>query len=470
MGLSSQEGADVELAGRRVLVVGLARTGTALAKFLLEKKASVTVTDQKGREELGDMAKGLEAQGCVTRFGCHAREDFLASELIVISPGVPFYLPQVKEAIQAGVEVISEVELASRFLRCPILAITGTNGKTTTVSLIGEMLREGGIDAFVGGNIGRPLIECAYETGTHRRPNPRFAVVELSSFQLEGITQFRPWVAVVLNLTEDHLDRYASMDEYIHAKVRIFENQTNDDFAVLPVHAPWADRIPQGTASRRIRFSIGGCPEADICWQDGFIRFVWHETEEIYPTSRVVLPGTHNLENMMAALVVARLSGVTPSILQQVIERFPGLEHRLEMVCEADGVRYYNDSKGTTVASVIKALEAFSQPVLLIAGGKDKGGDFSQLGGYITGRVKRLFLLGQARDRMAKELAGTTEIEKVKDLKEAVRRAREHAAPGDVVLLSPACSSFDMFHDYEDRGRQFKGIIREMIQRKGYIQ
>ena len=455
----------MELRGLEVLVVGMARTGRSLARFLTAKGARVTVTDTRGPEEFSGYAAELEARGCRTRFGGHKREDFLRAELIVISPGVPLSMPLLQEARWAGREIMSEVEFASRFITVPLLGVTGTNGKTTVVSVIGAMLERGGRRAFVGGNIGRPLVEYLNERDLDGGPEAEVVVAELSSFQLEAIDRFRPWVAVVLNITEDHLDRYRSFEEYVRAKLRIFENQGPDDYAVVPAHAPWEAYLSRRVRSTTIRFGLGEDAAAEVGWSGGTIRWRRQDSEETYSTARMKLTGLHNIENMMAAVVAARLCNVPPPVIQDVIDQFPGLEHRLEMVCEVDGVRFYNDSKGTTVASVVRALESFESPIILIAGGKDKGMDFTPLRPLLERRVKHLFLLGEARDRMARELAGTTDMTMVESLEEAVERSWDLAAPHDVVLLSPACSSFDMFEDYEERGRVYKKSVMETVQR-----
>lgn len=455
----------MELRGLEVLVVGMARTGRSLARFLLAKGARVTVTDTRSAGEFAGYAAELEARGCRTTFGGHKREDFSRAELIVISPGVPLSMPFLEEAKRAGREIISEVELASRFITAPILGVTGTNGKTTVVSVIGAMLERGGRRAFVGGNIGRPLVDYLNETDLDGGPEADVIVAELSSFQLEAIDRFRPWVAVVLNISEDHLDRYRSFEEYVRAKLRIFENQGPDDYAVVPAHAPWEAYLSRRIQSTPIRFGLGEDAAGEVSWSDGTIRWRRKEREETYSTARIKLAGLHNIENMMAAIVAARLCDVPPTVIQDVIDQFPGLEHRLEMVCEVGGVRFYNDSKGTTVASVLRALESFDAPIILIAGGKDKGMDFTPLRPLLERRVKHLFLLGEARARMARELSGTTDMTMVDTLQEAVERSWELAAPYDVVLLSPACSSFDMFEDYEERGRVYKKSVMETVRR-----
>ncbi|MEW6439630.1 MAG: UDP-N-acetylmuramoyl-L-alanine--D-glutamate ligase [bacterium] len=457
---------SLELRDRRILVVGLARTGIAAARFLLEQGARVAATDCAASVGSDPAVKALGENGCSLRLGEHRLEDFLEAELIVISPGVPLTLAPLSEAVKAGRTVIGEMELASRHLPCPLIGVTGSNGKTTTVSLIHAMLESASIPHWVGGNIGRPLIDFLLE-GRERSEKPRFVVAEVSSFQLETVCSLRPWIAVWTNLSEDHLDRYPDLEAYAEAKFRIFQNQTADDYAIVPARDRWLDFRRNRMAARIVRFGCPGDGRPEAC-VDG-AKIVWRgadrTAEELYETERVRLPGRHNLENMMVAAAVARLCGVPPPIVQRAMDTFPGLEHRLELVEEIRGVRFYNDSKGTTVDSVVRALESFSRPVLLLAGGKDKGGAYAPLLEPLRTRARRLFLFGEAAGRMERELSGAVPIERVRDLDEAIRRSWEEARPGDVVLLSPACSSFDMFRDYEHRGETFKQGVRDLVGR-----
>ena len=462
----------MELSGRKVLVVGLARTGIATARFLLKQGALVAATDCKPSPGSEEDVKGLKEKGCTLRLGEHRIEDFLQADLIVISPGVPLDLPALDQAIRAGKTVIGEVEMASLFLPSPVVAVTGSNGKTTTVSLIQAMLEGAGIRHWVGGNIGRPLIELLSEWSGKNETKPRVTVAEISSFQLETIRTFRPWIAAWTNLSEDHLDRYPNMEAYGEAKFRIFMNQTAHDYAIVPSRDPWLESRRGSLAARLLRFGTPGEELPEICLEGR--RILWrgpgHERGESYETDRIRLPGRHNLENMMVALAVARLCGAPPRAVQRVMDTFQGLEHRLEFVEEIRGVQFYNDSKGTTVDSVIRALEFFASPVLLLGGGKDKGGRFVPLRDSLRNHVRKLFLFGDAAGRMERELEGAVEIERVRDLDQAVSRAWENARPGEVVLLSPGCSSFDMFRDYEDRGSQFKTRVRSIAQRTGELE
>ncbi len=457
----------MELEGCKVLIVGLARTGVAAARFLVRRKARVVCTDVKTPDELGDAVRLLEETGCHLRLGGHKGEDFQDADLIVVSPGVPLTIPPLEEAQAAGVEIIGEVELAFRHMDCPIVGVTGTNGKTTTVHLIDSMLEEGGIPHWVGGNIGRPMTEflLSPSAGKHGR-TPEVVVAELSSFQLETIVHFRPWVALWTNLTADHLDRYPDMEAYAEAKARIFHKQTARDYAVVPDKDPWLETHKGVIRARALRFGPSADPDPDVCLKDGSIVYRHPETgeEEHYETGRVRVPGKHNLENMMSAIAAARLCGADPRGVQKAMDTFAGLENRVEYVRESRGIRFYNDSKATTVDSVIRALECFEDPVLLLAGGKDKGGPLAPLREPLKRHVRRLFLYGAAAGRMARELGGVTEIETAGDLEGAVVQAWRAGRPGEVILLSPACSSFDMFRDYEERGQRFKALVHEITQ------
>jgi UDP-N-acetylmuramoylalanine--D-glutamate ligase len=460
------------LRGRRILVVGLARSGLATVRFLLRQGAVVSATDSREQPAPEETLRALQDAGCRLCLGEHRHSDFLEADLIVISPGVPSDLGPLQVARSAGKTVVGEMELAWRFLPCPVVAVTGSNGKTTTVTALGAMLDAAGIPHWVGGNIGRPLMDFLLEGLGPDRNGRRVIVVEVSSFQLETIQSFRPWIAAWTNLSEDHLDRYPDLEAYAEAKFRIFENQTGQDWAIVPFRDAWLDSRRGRIRSKLLRFGTaeagaGDLPEIRL--EAG--RIVWREPgstrDEGYETGRVRLRGVHNLENLMVALAAARLCGAAPQAIQSVLDSFGGLEHRLEFVAQKDGVAFFNDSKATTVESVLRALESFAEPVLLLAGGKDKGLDFAPLREPLSRHVRRLFLFGEAAERMARELAGAAEIERVRDLDEAVRKAWKAARPGEVVLLSPACSSFDMFRDYEERGNRFKRLVRDLLGETG---
>jgi UDP-N-acetylmuramoylalanine--D-glutamate ligase len=423
----------------------------------------VICTDLKTAEELGEGIRVLQDTGCHLRLGEHKEEDFLQADLIVVSPGVPLTILPLQQAQAAGVEIIGEVELAFRHMTCPIVGVTGTNGKTTTVHLIAAMLEAGGVPHWVGGNIGRPLTEFLLSPASgEAAKGPEVVVAELSSFQLETIVHFRPWVAVWTNLSADHLDRYPSMEAYAEAKMRIFQNQSFRDYAVIPDRDPWLEARKAWIQARTLRCGLPAASEPEVCLEEGCIVFRAQKggKEERYGTARVRVPGKHNLENMMSALAAARLCGADPLGVQEAMDTFAGLEHRVEYAGEKEGIRFYNDSKATTVASVARALECFEDPVLLLAGGKDKGGSFEPLRELLGRHVRKLFLYGEAAGRMARELDGATEMERAEDLEGAVVQAWQTARPGEVILLSPACSSFDMFRDYEQRGQRFKALVK----------
>jgi UDP-N-acetylmuramoylalanine--D-glutamate ligase len=336
-------------------------------------------------------------------------------------------------------------------------AITGTNGKTTTTTLTGEIFKGCGFSTFVGGNIGKPLIDLVTSGESVQR-----VVAEISSFQLEGIVNFHPNVAVLLNLTEDHLDRYSSFQEYIDAKVRIFANQTSGDYAVLNIDDPLVADCARSTAARIVPMSRLSVPEEGIFFRDNVITFAMDGRVERFPTQAFRLRGVHNLDNCMAALATALLMGCDAAKARTVVENFTGLPHRMELVSTVNGVPYYNDSKGTNVGSVVKSLESFPGNILLIAGGKDKGGEYTPLASLVKERVRALILLGEAKERIRSALGHLTDTVTVDSLEEAVREAHRLARPGDVVLFSPACSSYDMFKNYEERGDCFAAAVRAL--------
>jgi UDP-N-acetylmuramoylalanine--D-glutamate ligase len=444
----------MELRDKKVLVVGLARTGIECARFLLNQGAKVSVSDLRSEMDLKQEINALKGLPIDYLLRGEERRWLEAVDLVVPSPGVPAENPLLHEACSRGIEILSEVELAYRFFRFPIVAITGTNGKSTTTTLVGLMLKANGTQVFTGGNIGAPLI--GFVGGDWE-----WGVVEISSFQLEWIEEFRPRVAVLLNLTEDHLDRYPDFAAYCRAKERIFENKTKMDVAIINRDDSLVWGMRQGRPARIISFGFSEVDEGvfakseEIVWRDG-------SSEERFPLGHVKIQGVHNVENMMAAIAAAKAIGIPAQIIQQTLEEFPGLEHRLEFVREKDGVRYYNDSKGTNVGAVVKSLASFSAPVILLAGGVDKGGDYGVLREGIEKRVKRIVLFGAAKEIIAKALGALTETVIVDDMEAAVRDAHQHARPGDVVLLSPACSSFDMFRNYAERGRVFRSLVQAL--------
>lgn len=447
----------MELENKKILVVGLARTGASVARFLAERGARVTVTDKRERKAVAGFLESLHGHDITFELGRHGDETFLSADVIVVSPGVPMDIEPLKLAVNRGVPVISEIELAYRFIDAPIAAITGTNGKTTTTTLAGEIFAACGFRTFVGGNIGKPLIDLVTSGENVDR-----VVAEISSFQLEGIERFRPRVAVLLNITEDHLDRYASYQEYIDAKVRIFANQTADDYAVLNVDDPLVAGCAEKIAARVVPMSRHSVLEQGIYCRDGIITYAWEGRVECFPTSAFKLRGVHNLDNCMASLATALLMGCAAQPSLAAVEAFPGLPHRMELVATVDGVAYYNDSKGTNVGSVVKSLESFPGNITLVAGGRDKGGEYAPLAKLVKERVRRLILLGEARERIRDALGHLTETIVVSSMEEAVSEAHRLARPGEVVLFSPACSSFDMFRNYEERGERFAELVRAL--------
>ncbi|MEK9142465.1 MAG: UDP-N-acetylmuramoyl-L-alanine--D-glutamate ligase [Nitrospirota bacterium] len=460
-----------QLAGTRVTVVGLARSGVAAARLLEEVGAVVTVTDRKDRRELLGVLDSLNQATTRVVLGKDYEGALDTAELVVISPGVPYRLEALERVRRRGVKVISELDLASRFLSGPILALTGTNGKSTTVTLIGKMLQESGKRVFVGGNLGTAISEAAVQSLQAMkagRPCPYDTlVVEVSSFQLETVEQFHPWIAAILNVTVDHQDRYESIDEYVAAKNRIFENQTPSDYALFNLDDSKVAPLRRSVRARALGFTMTQTLPSDLTggtYLDGdrIMTTVGGQIQEICARSEIKIIGNHNVENAMVAATFALLSGCPLNIVRQVLKDFPGLEHALEVVRERRGVWFINDSKGTNVDATLKALESIDQPIWLIAGGRDKGGDFSRLAPAIRRRVKRLILIGEAAPLMANAMEGYQAVERADTLKQAVELAASGAGGGEVVLLSPACASFDMFADYQDRGRQFKALVQSL--------
>jgi UDP-N-acetylmuramoylalanine--D-glutamate ligase len=436
--------------GKRVTVVGLARSGVAAARTLDSLGAIVTATDKKPLDLLGPQAQALAGGRIAIEAGGHPDRVFSEAGLIVLSPGVP-KLPQILAARQSGVPVISELELAWLLSDAPYIGITGTNGKSTVTTLTGLMLERAGKKALVAGNIGNALTEDVPALSGND-----WIVAELSSFQLEDIETFRPRVAAILNVTQDHLDRYRDIAEYGEAKTRVFMNQRKEDVLVLNFDDPLVRSYAKRTAatvipfSRRLRLSPGACV------LDGRLTY---NHRRIMRVSDVRIKGVHNLENALAAAALSFAAGADREAVAETLLEFPGLPHRLEFVREKDGVSYINDSKGTNVGAVMKSVEGFAQPLILIAGGLDKGSDFSPLYGLFKNKVKLLILIGAAADKMAGALGAAAETVLAGSLQDAVRLASSKASRGDAVLLSPACASFDMFRDFEDRGRQFKEAV-----------
>src|SRR5712664_957085 len=434
----------MDLQGKFALVVGLGKSGVASALFLKSRGARVTVSDSKPEAELRNEILLLLDHGITVETGGHGDRTFRGQDLIVVSPGVPFDAPQLEQARALGEPVIGEVELAAQFLPGPIVAITGANGKTTTTTLAGEIIAAGKFPMLVGGNIGTPAISFADQA----RPDT-WTVLEVSSFQLETIVSFRPRIAVILNITPDHLDRHKTFANYINAKARIFENQQVGDFTVLNADDPTTAGLADRTRAQLVWFSRKKEVEKGSFVRGGHVLFRDGKSErEIMPLSEIPLKGAHNLENVLAGISIGVLAGCEPGQIRDAVRNFKAVEHRLEFVAKVAGVDYYNDSKATNVDATIKALESFPANIHLILGGKDKGSDYSLLNELLRERVKRVYTIGAAAAKIESQIAGT-EILPSQTLENAIRSARESATTGDIVLLAPACASFDQFENYE---------------------
>lgn len=465
----------LEIKDKNVLVIGAARSGIGSANILALLGARVTITDRKQEADLPLLHRvSVPVKRVLGRY-----PDVNGTDLIVISPGVPLDIEPIKDARSKGIEVIGELELAYRLIkerkdiglsRAEFLAVTGTNGKSTTTTLLNLMLRESGFNTILGGNIGNALTEELQKTLGQNVSSIHYIVTEVSSFQLESIVNFRPKVATILNITPDHLDRYSTMEEYSDAKAAIFSRQNGSDFLILN----WDDEAVMRLYESRLRFKKDS-PSVFFFSRSSAVRGLFFRDgkvlcnipelslhEELMDVDEIMIKGLHNLENAMAASLMAILSGCGLDPLRRVLRDFRGLEHRLEFVRELEGVRFINDSKGTNVGAVMKSLEGFSEPVILIAGGRDKASDFTLLRPLVKEKVKCLILIGEAREKMKNVLGDLTETVLASSLEEAVNYGRAKASSGDVVLLSPACASFDMFQDFEDRGRQFKDIVKRL--------
>jgi len=445
----------MELNGKRALVVGLGKSGVASALFMKAHGARVTVSDTKSGDELRNEIPVLLDHGITVETGGHGDRTFRGQDLIVVSPGVPVDAPPLAQARSLGETVIGEIELAAQFLPGPVMAITGSNGKTTTTTLAGEIMAAAGFPVLVGGNIGTPAISLA-----ERAKPDTVIVLEISSFQLETIQTFRPKVAVVLNVTPDHLDRHRTFEIYVDAKARIFENQRRSDFAVLNADDPTCVAMAKRTQAQVFWFSRQKEVDRGTWVRDGDILFRDEAGQrEIVQVSEIPLKGAHNLENVLAAVCAGALMGCAPKKICQAVHDFKAVEHRLEFVATVGGVDYYNDSKATNVDATIKALESFPANIHLILGGKDKGSDYTVLNDLIRQRVKRIYTIGAAAAKIESQVKGA-EVVHAETLENAIRKAHAVAKSGDVVLLAPACASFDQFKSYEHRGKLFKQIVR----------
>jgi UDP-N-acetylmuramoylalanine--D-glutamate ligase len=441
--------------GRRVVVVGAARSGVAAAELLASRGARVLVTDVRASV---DDAERLRRAGIDLELGGHRETSFVTADLVVLSPGVPARLPEVEAARRAGVAVIGELELAARWLRGRIVAVTGTKGKSTTTVLTGRILEEGGLRVLVGGNIGRPLsaqVDASAADVVH--------VIEASSFQLETVETFHPWIAVFLNFSPDHLDRHATVEAYAGAKARIFERQDDTDWAVLNADDPGVLRLARGARARRLLFGVRTPLEEGIVIRDDAItvRRGARETA-LVPLSAIRLIGPHLRMDVMAAAAVGTLAGVPPAAMTRAVAAFPGLEHALEPVAEIAGVRFVNDSKATNVQAARQAIETFAGGVVAIVGGVFKGGDLRDLRAPLAARGRAVVAIGDSRPLVRRALEGAVPVLEAESMAAAVRLAYGAAGRGGVVLLAPACASFDMFRDYAERGRVFKQEVARL--------
>ena len=466
----------MELAQKKIVVVGLGITGLAVARFLKNREAAVTVTDLAPQSDLGSKVKDLKEAGISLDLGGHQSETFENADLIVMSPGVPHTIAPAVQARERGIPVIGEIELASKFIRPPVIAVTGTNGKTTTTELVGDMLKRSGFKVFVGGNIGNPLIE--YVDGQREAD---VIVAEISSFQLDTIETFRPYIGVLLNITADHLDRYPNFAAYAASKIRLFENQGPADIAVLNGSDRLVRSLTANLVSRKLIYPNPEPGEEGAVLKNNSIKLHSNifdcETSKIRNSKSKIqnqysldlagikITGRHNLENACAAGLAALAAGARPEAVQDALNQYRGSAHRLEFLASINGIDFYNDSKATNVDAVLRAVDCFHKPVILIMGGLDKGGNFKDLRRVVARRVKQLIVMGQAGGLIQNALADTLPAEEVKTMAEAVDRAYRGGSAGDAVLLSPGCASFDMYDSYAQRGNDFKDSVAR-LQRK----
>jgi UDP-N-acetylmuramoylalanine--D-glutamate ligase len=446
----------MELTGKRVLVVGLGKSGLAAARFLKERGARVTVSDARPATLIAELP-GLLDQGIMVEAGSHGLLTFRRQDLIVVSPGVPMSTPELKQVRAMGMHIIGELELGAQFLQGEVVGITGSNGKTTTTTLMGEIFKAAGRPTLVGGNIGKPVTELVGESTPES-----WSVLEVSSFQLETVESFRPRIAMVLNITPDHLDRHGNFENYAAAKARITEFQTAEDFLILNAEDKPTQMVAAKSKAQIYWFSPRRQVKQGAFVHGESIFFTPSEgakPEPVMPVAEIPLAGAHNVENVLAAVCTARLAGVASETIRAAVAAFKAVEHRLEFVREHNGVRYYNDSKATNVDATVKAVEAFAGGIYLILGGKDKDSDYAVMGPLLRERVKMVITIGSAAEKIEHQLAGVVKIERAETIDRAVVLAHEAAVAGDTVLLAPACASFDQFQNYEHRGHAFKSLV-----------
>ncbi len=443
----------MELSGKKVLVAGAGKTGISTARFLLQKGATVTVADANIKAEIPEDLRQSNSR-IIT--GPHESSIFTEQDLIIISPGIPLVIEPIAKAMSKGIKVISEIELASIFTETPIIAITGTNGKTTTTTLLQHIFKTCGKSVFTGGNIGIPLIE--YVSGIQ---NADYIIAEISSFQLEAIKKFRPCISILLNITEDHLDRYESFNDYVNAKNSIFKNQRETDTAIINFEDNIAVKLAEDIKANVYFFSTRKELKNGAFFKDGF-RFTKGNNEKVIAEKGIHLTGEHNRENILAAVSAADICELPINRITEALQTFKGLPHRMEFVDSIRGINFYNDSKATNVGACLKSINSIKPPIILIAGGKDKGGSYLPLKNKITENVQELILIGEARNRIAEELESTVPMTAADSLEKAVTEAFSRAKEGCSILLSPACSSFDMFDSYVHRGNIFKTAVKAL--------
>ena len=463
----------MEIGKKKVVVVGLGVTGMAVSRFLKKRGAKVTVTELATEAQLGPRIKTIHEMGIAMELGTHRLETFQKADLIVLSPGVAHTIKPVLWAQEHGIPVIGEIELSSRFIKAPIVAVTGTNGKTTTTEILGDMLRQSGFKVFVGGNIGNPLIDYV-DSGQ----KADLVVAEVSSFQLDTIDAFRPSVSVLLNISVDHLDRYPDFEAYAASKIRIFENQQPGEISILNGSDPMVRSLTGALKTKKLHYASLEDDEEGALIKGSRICFRFNRSANgddkrdtvdfssrdglFLDVSNLKLIGRHNLENATAAALAALAAGAVPESIQEALNSYQGAAHRLELIETIHGVEFINDSKATNVDAVIRALDSFSKPVVLIMGGLDKGGDFPALRKVLARHTKKLIVMGSAADRIQSILEDTVPTMPALSMRDAVKKAYRVVSPDNVVLLSPGCASFDMYDNYAQRGDDFREAVKNL--------